>query len=125
MTSAVRLYYNIRLWKNQTDVTYQLGFISLWGTAQLVAGFWIVCSPSIPKTFNYLRGKPWVCRVETELRSRLRSSSPKSDTQQVPTIGGAGRKRDGAGRPVSDVEFHDLVNKTERSEMSRAASGAV
>ncbi|KAF2788841.1 hypothetical protein K505DRAFT_254574 [Melanomma pulvis-pyrius CBS 109.77] len=41
--SAVRLYYNIHLWKHQHDITYQLGFISYWGTAQIPTGFFIVC----------------------------------------------------------------------------------
>ncbi|KAL1592717.1 hypothetical protein SLS60_011133 [Paraconiothyrium brasiliense] len=127
ITSAVRLYYNVRLWKNQTDVTYQLGFISLWGTVQLAAGFWIVCSPSIPKTINHFRGKPWFLRVETSLRSRLRKGHPKTeegDLAQNPTIGGERNQR--AGREVvTDVEFHELVNKTEASVASRADSGPV
>jgi hypothetical protein len=125
-TSAVRLYYNIHLWKHQQDITYQLGYISFWGTAQIPAGFLVVCLPSVPKAINHLRVKPWFLRVEMSIRSRLHLSTPQTgdtSTPRLPTIGGGGPKRGGRAMMVSDIEFDSLVNKTQTSIVSRMDSG--
>ncbi|KAH8730008.1 hypothetical protein GQ44DRAFT_673671 [Phaeosphaeriaceae sp. PMI808] len=123
-TSAVRLYYNIHLWKHQEDITYQLGYISYWGTAQIPAGFFIVCLPSLPKAINHFRGKPWFLSLETSIRSMLHLSPPKSNQAsepRAPTIGG-GNQREVKGTVVSDVEFYDLMNSRGSSTASRVDS---
>ncbi|KAK7937185.1 uncharacterized protein PG986_014053 [Apiospora aurea] len=60
IASVVRLYYNIKLFQDQTDVTHQLSFMSFWGTAQIPAAFLVVCLPSVPKVIKYARSKPCV-----------------------------------------------------------------
>ncbi|KAF2449083.1 hypothetical protein P171DRAFT_516866 [Karstenula rhodostoma CBS 690.94] len=128
-TSSVRLYYNIHLWKHQHDITHQLGYISFWGTAQIPAGFLIVCLPSVPKFVNHMRGKPFFMRIETSIRSRLHLTAPKShhvaSGQNIATIGGGGaaQQKKGDKAVISDIEFHSLVNKTETSVVSRTDSG--
>lgn len=115
VTSAVRIYYNVRLWKNQTDITHQLAYMSFWGTAQLPAGFLVTCLPGIPKVVNYARTKPWCLRLETSLRSVLKVSTEKvHTTRQIVTIGG-GPKKNHKGTVVSDLEFRDLVASDQMS----------
>ncbi|CAO2654473.1 Nn.00g112060.m01.CDS01 [Neocucurbitaria sp. VM-36] len=126
-TSAVRLYYNIHLWKHQSDVTFQLGYISFWGTAQIPAGFFIVCLPSLPKAVNHFRGKPWFLHFEASLRSVLHLSPPKSQPDSAPrvvTIGGGGQEN--LKRTViSDVEFRELILTTKDSVSSQENSTEV
>ena len=125
MTSAVRLYYQIKLLEMQHDVTYQLGFITLWAFAQLAAGSWIACSSSIPKLLYHIRKKPLVVRLEAMLRLRLQSnklsssrSENRTDQSEVRTIGGGG---DTMGRGmVNNVEFNNVVNETRQSVAIRA-----
>lgn len=115
VTSAVRVYYNVRLWQDQTDVTHQLAYMSFWGTAQLPAGFLVTCLPGIPKVVNYARTKPWCIRLETSLRSVLKVPSEKVHTnRQIITIGGGAKKNQKAAI-VSDVEFRDLMGTDQMS----------
>ncbi|KAK6958411.1 hypothetical protein Daesc_001211 [Daldinia eschscholtzii] len=109
-TSTVRLYYNIRLWQTQTDISHQLGNISIWGTAQLPTGFLIICLPSVPKLLNHLRSKPWAVRLETSLRSLSRQSTKKAPQMRtnILTIGGGGNNNL-KQTVVSDVEFRELM----------------
>ncbi|OTB15834.1 hypothetical protein K445DRAFT_300598 [Daldinia sp. EC12] len=109
-TSTVRLYYNIRLWQTQTDISHQLGNISIWGTAQIPTGFLIICLPSVPKLLNHLRSKPWAVRLETSLRSLSRQSTKKAPQMRtnILTIGGGGNKNL-KQTVVSDVEFRELM----------------
>jgi hypothetical protein len=109
VTSAVRIYYNVLLRETQTDVTHQLGILSFWGTAQIPAGFLIICLPSVPKTINYIRAKPWCTKLQMSLRSMLQvpTESVRASTRII-TIGG-GDKRNLKGTVVSDVEFRELM----------------
>ena len=116
-TSAVRLYYNIRLWKHQHDVTYQLCFIDVWGIWQVVAGFLILCLPFVAKPFNHWRGTRWILRIELSLRSILHLGPPSSQVSSkshIPTIGD-GKLKGIQNAVISDVEFRSLVNRTETS----------
>ncbi|KAH9900374.1 hypothetical protein F4778DRAFT_738671 [Xylariomycetidae sp. FL2044] len=109
VTSAVRVYYNVRLWQHQSDVTYQLGYMSFWGTAQLPAAFLVICVPSVPRVINYARSKPWCARFEYSIRSALGLSTEKGrSTTQIVTIGG-GPKQNHLATVVSDVEFRSLM----------------
>ncbi|XXG96265.1 hypothetical protein Hte_002546 [Hypoxylon texense] len=109
VTSAVRVYYNVRLWQNQTDITYQLACMSFWGTAQVPAGFLVTCLPSVPKVLNHTRAMSRITGLETSPRSIFRVSKKKvQSTTQIITIGG-GPKRDQKATVVSDAEFRDLV----------------
>ncbi|KAI1804891.1 hypothetical protein F4811DRAFT_518068 [Daldinia bambusicola] len=108
-TSAVRLYYNIRLWQTQTDITHQLGYISFWGTAQIPTGFLIICLPSVPKFVNHIRTKPWAIRFETSFRLLSKQTIEKVQiSTHMPTIGGGGKKNV-KQTVVSDVEFRELM----------------
>lgn len=103
------MYYNVKLFQDQTDATHQLAYMSFWGTAQIPAAFLVICLPSVPKVINYARTKPWCARLETSLRSALRVSTEKvTTTKQIVTIGG-GPKRNQKATVVSDVEFRDLM----------------
>ncbi|GAW24965.1 hypothetical protein ANO14919_145620 [Xylariales sp. No.14919] len=111
VTSAVRLYYNIMLWKNQTDITYQLAFMSFWGTAQIPTGFLITCLPTLPKVIKHIRNKPWCVRLEESIRTKLHIStgqSQKPAAVKIVTIGGGGAQKQKA-TVVSDIEFRELV----------------
>ncbi|KAK7908916.1 hypothetical protein PG985_014794 [Apiospora marii] len=117
VTSAVRVYYNVRLWQSQVDVTHQLSYMSFWGTAQLPAAFLVVCLPSVPKVFNHVRTKPWCARLETWLRPAAKVPAEKAPTaRQIVTIGGGANGQQKA-TVVSDAEFRDLM-ATDRTSVS-------
>lgn len=120
VSSAARLYYDIHLWKVQEDITFLLGKISIWGCVELPAGFLIACLPSVPKTVNHVSTKTWCMQLEMSLRSPFHLASEQltqMSERRVTSIGGHG-KRDKKGTVVSDVEFRDLVARTDSASLA-------
>jgi hypothetical protein len=109
VTSAVRVYYNVRIWQDQYDLTGQLGYLSFWGTAQFPAGFLVICLPSLPRVIAWLRTKEWFTRLESSMWSALsRSMTGVRTITQIVTIGG-GPRRQQRTTVVTDAEFQDLM----------------
>ncbi|KAI1813012.1 hypothetical protein GGS20DRAFT_555431 [Poronia punctata] len=118
VTSAVRLYYNVRIWQMQTDTTYQLGYILMWGTAQIPAGFLIVCLPSAAQLTRHIRMTRWCVRFEEAIREKLNISSKRTQNTRTPVVGtfgggggggGIGRKINPTASVISDIEFRELM----------------
>lgn len=124
--SAVRIHFQVRLIKDSHDSTYLGAKICFWGTCQVTAGFLVACLPSMPALYNNMMKNTWAEKVGTSLWTLLRRSNNDSGSASVGkadlnTIGGGGpgKKMPKGSKMMTDVEFEELVNRTDFSMMSQ------
>lgn len=129
--AAVRIHYQAELLKSSADITYVGAKICFWGTCQLTAGFLVACLPTMPLLYQNVMKQTWAGRMGSTVRTILRRSRDDSGMgsggkADLSTIGGGGRGKrfqKGSGkRPATDVEFDELVNKTDWSITSRVTT---
>jgi hypothetical protein len=97
--------------------------MNMWAVAQIGAGFLIICLPSMPKFFNYLRSTRWCVITVNYWRLVLSTSVRDAECvkvrpDNVATIGG-GCGHDVKRAVISDREYHDLVNTEKTTTSSR------
>lgn len=102
--------------RTRSDLTYSLGRIAIWGTGQILSGFLVACLPVVPRVIAHLRETSWYDRLDNKLTSISKASFYRSGHSNVgvTTIGGSGGQiLEPNRRRVSDIEFHDLVIRTQ------------
>jgi hypothetical protein len=113
---------------DRNDSTYLGAKICFWGTCQVTAGFLVACLPSMPVLYNNIKKLTWAVKVGSTMRTLLRRSSNGSGhtsfgNAEVNTIGGGGpgRRYQKGIKVTTNVEFDELVNRTDFSIMSQAS----
>jgi hypothetical protein len=115
LCSGIRLHYQIVLLKDMYDITFIVSKICFWGTCQLTAGFLVACLPTVPMLSNHIKKQSWALRVGSTVRSLLhisRSEASYNNSNEHTTIGGGNARKKGV-KAVTDIEFEELVNKTD------------
>jgi hypothetical protein len=127
--SAVRIYFQARLLKDSRDSTYIGSKICFWGTLQVTAGFLIACLPSMPALYNSIKRHTWAEKVGSSVRTLLKRSNDDTKPTSVgksdlTTIGGGGpgRRFHIGKKSTTDLEFEELVNRTDFSITSQVSA---
>ncbi|KAF2643896.1 hypothetical protein P280DRAFT_477345 [Massarina eburnea CBS 473.64] len=121
LSSTIRVYYHIKFLEVRTDNTYFLGKIAFWATCQLTSGFLVACLPAVPVVANHIKQKDWAIRMASSVRSILHVSQKSNDsepTNNATTIGGNKHKHNVRVKQATDLEFEELVRKTELSSLA-------
>jgi hypothetical protein len=121
--SGVRIHFQVQLLKSTNDISYVGSKICFWGTCQVTAGFLVACLPSMPLLWNNIKKQTWAEKMGSGVRTLLRRSKNSSGFEsehkmEVTTIGGGGGRRYPKGngrRAATDVEFDELVQRTDSS----------
>lgn len=122
-SSGVRMRYVIDLVRDPSDSTFLLFKIWFWATTQLVAGFLVACLTATPVFVKHVKKQSWAVRLASATRRVLRNSQLKDqhqDQPQVPTPPSKAKPNFKA-KIVSDIEFEELVRKTDNVSVRSAS----
>jgi hypothetical protein len=125
--SAVRIRYQIQLLRDSADMTFLGSKICFWGTCQVTAGFLVACLPTMPLLYRDIKKRTWAKKIGSSMGTFLKRPGEESGPQsmgraEIVTIGG-GRFQKRSGKKVAtDVEFDELVNRTDMSMASRVTT---
>lgn len=104
VASIVRLYYTVLLYRSH-DVSYHIGLMGIWTEPELTCGFVAASAPVIPRFVKYLKHK-------TPFRQVIRRFGKRDDPNEAEIVEVRDEKGQ-ARKVISDVDFHELVVKTD------------
>jgi hypothetical protein len=115
LCSGIRIHYLILLNKDKSDIPFIVSKVCLWGTCQLTAGFLVACLPTMPLFVNHIKKRSWAVRVGSTVRSLLRTSrsEPSHVSNERITISGENSRKKIGKKGATDIEFEELVQKTD------------
>ncbi|KAF2184012.1 hypothetical protein K469DRAFT_710387 [Zopfia rhizophila CBS 207.26] len=119
ISASVRLHYHFELLRDRSDTTFLLSRICFCGTTELTAGFLVACMTAAPMMFNHIRKQSWAVRVRSTFRTLFHISRSDNQALSEPptTIGGRKHKHDVKARVATDIEFEELVQRTDNFSM--------
>lgn len=102
--------------KDNPDLPYTIGRVGKWCLLEFFCGFVAACLPSVPMLFGFLRKQPTISSMDAAFRRFIKVSLSRSgpDSQESASY----RKSSTRAKErhiITDVEFHDLVVKTQRN----------
>lgn len=109
----VRLYYTILLYRSH-DVSYHMGLMGIWTEPELTCGFVAASAPVIPRFFKHTRNQTPFRQIGDVLHRVFGTKGEHVETQ--PAHGEVQRVRAPPRKFISDVDFHNLVIKTDGTE---------
>jgi hypothetical protein len=88
--------------------------MSIWSVPEITIGFVVMCLPTLPRLLKHLKHKALVSSISKSLKTGFwgRKSGPGSDgSGAAPNGDGYGGKKLRGNVIVTDIEFHQLVEK--------------
>jgi hypothetical protein len=116
--AVARLYYSIIMYHN-ADFTWTLTVMGIFGMTEMCCGFLVASLPVFPRFFKH---QPLLVSMGSSLRSLFRRRNPRSSSarrssQRLGSSDGS-RSNPKKGQFVSDIEFDELVNRTDLSMLT-------
>lgn len=113
------MYYSITLYKNE-DFTWGATEMGLWVPVEICCGFLVACIPVFPRFFKQ---QPVLVSLRSSLRSlfRLKNSSYAKYSEGMSAENESAKLR--KHTMVTDIEFEDLVKRTDMSMVTVEHSG--
>jgi hypothetical protein len=91
-----------------------MGLMGLWTEPELTCGFVAASAPVIPRFFKHTRNQTPFRQIGDAFRRVFGAKGETGETQ--PTHGEVQRVRVPPRKFISDIDFHDLVIKTDGTE---------
>jgi hypothetical protein len=127
--ASLRFFYFFEIRRNG-DYTYASAMMSIWSVPEITIGFVVMCLPTLPRLLTHLKHKPLVSSISRSLKTGFwarKSTSRGSDgSAGRPAASGEDRfaaRKLRANVIVTDIEFHQLVEKTESDSTVDQDSG--
>ncbi len=105
------MYYSIKLVTNM-DFIWFATLMGMWVEVEVCAGFLVACVPVLPRFFKNER---IFSSMASNLRSLLRVKSRGSEKYSSERLGSSDASRPKKGAVVTDIEFEELVMRTDLS----------
>lgn len=113
-STCLRLHALIRF-EGTKDNAYYLATVSLWAMLELAGTLVVACLPTVPRFLKLLRQRPPVARPSLRLFN-ITHSITRSRQERSYSFSRRWKLDGHKSRPlISDVEYHELVNRTENS----------
>ena len=112
--SAVRMYYSIELLTNK-DFIWVATLMGMWVEVEVCCGFLVACIPVFPRFFKNER---IFSSMASNLRSLLRIRSSGSAKYASERLGSSDANRPKKEAIATDIEFEELVKRTDLSMVS-------
>lgn len=91
--------------------------MGIWSCPEITCGFLVICLPVLPKFLKHLGNKPFASKMNGAFRRLIRRNPiPKAqETGDGPNDDQ--HKEPGANVMISDIEFHELMQRTGDAEI--------